>query len=142
MFMRPVNVTAPPDVKLPAVTAALLDQRAEDVLNGDRAGAVFESLGIPRPRQIVLPPEDAMPETLDLRFPLVGKLVSSDLPQKTEAGAIRLGLADRAALEEAIAAMRPRPPATVTRASYCRRWRRGSARRWWGLPATRSRGRC
>ncbi|SDE85180.1 Acyl-CoA dehydrogenase, C-terminal domain [Salipiger thiooxidans] len=106
MLMRPVKVTAPPDVTLQAVTATLLDQGPENTLNEDRAGAVFESLGTPRPRQIVLPPEDALPETLDLRFPLVAKPVSSDLPHKTEAGAIRLGLADRAALEEAIAAMR------------------------------------
>jgi acyl-CoA synthetase (NDP forming) len=140
MLMRPVNVTAPP------ATSMLVDQSAKDVLNEERAGAAFESLGIPRPRQIVLPPEDAQPGTLDLRFPLVSKLVSSDLPHKTEAGAIRLGLADRAALEEAIAAMRAsaeaHAPGYRLEGILLQEMARGSARRWWGLPATRSRGRC
>jgi len=70
------------------------------------SGAVFDALGLRGPAQIVLDPEMPVPDTLPLAYPLVAKLVSPDLPHKTDAGAIRVGIADRAALVTAIAEMR------------------------------------
>ena len=70
------------------------------------SGAVFDALGLKGPAQIVLDPEITVPDTLPLAYPLVVKLVSPDLPHKTDAGAIRVGIADRAELVSAISEMR------------------------------------
>ena len=69
------------------------------------AGSVFQALGISRPAEIVLSPDQTLPDVLPFRFPVVAKLVSPDLPHKTEAGAVRVGIPDRTALVDAIQAM-------------------------------------
>ncbi len=68
--------------------------------------AVLASLGLHGPAAVVLPPDGTLPADHGLRWPLVVKLVSPDLPHRTGAGAIRVGMADPAELSGAIATMK------------------------------------
>jgi hypothetical protein len=67
---------------------------------------LLDRLGLATVSRRLLGPDEAIPE--DLAYPVVLKAVSADLPHKTEAGAVALGLGDRAALEQARDAMRSR----------------------------------
>lgn len=78
--------------------AAVLDEAA--------GLALLDRLGVPTVGRRLLGPDEAVPA--DLSYPVVLKAVSADLPHKTEAGAVALGLAGRAAVEAARAAMRAR----------------------------------
>ena len=103
-----VNGAAPVpkvDASLPQTTTSLLNAAADGILNEVEAGAVFATLGLKGPAQVVLEPE-AIIKTGDLRFPVVTKLVSVDLPHKTEVGAIRIGLHSEEDLIEAVRGMK------------------------------------
>ncbi len=89
----------------PAVCGRL-DRAAPGTMDEVAAGSILEALGVRRPASIVLQPDEAPPEVLPFAYPVVAKLISRDLPHKTEAGAIRLNIPDRAALEVAISSMR------------------------------------
>ncbi len=91
---------------LPMEVSALIDGLQGTVLGEVRSGAIFESLGIAKPKQIILREDEAVPEDLGFDYPVVAKLISSDLPHKTEAGAIRVGLADKSELNRAIEGMK------------------------------------
>lgn len=85
------------------VTAAPNDAGAQApvILDEVTAGAVFDALGIEGPKQVFYNPADTI--TCDgVDFPVVAKLVSPDLPHKTEAGAVRVGIHDRDALALAV----------------------------------------
>lgn len=82
------------DGEQPTAAINLLASRAPGTLNEVDAGRVFQDLGIAAPAQIFVPKDDAVPSELPFDFPVVAKLVSSDLPHKTEAGAIVVGIAD------------------------------------------------
>jgi len=106
---------APIDMDLPEPVSKLINDAAAGVMNEVAASAVFEALGMSVPGHMVLPVDagivdaaliDAHLNSIDLDFPVVAKLVSSDLPHKTEAGAIKTGLKDTAELQQAIATMR------------------------------------
>lgn len=92
--------------RLPADAIRLLENARSGTLDEITSAAVFESLGAVRPRQVVLLPDADIPDDFRLNFPVVAKLVSPDLAHKTEAGAVAINIADRAALVEAVAAMR------------------------------------
>jgi len=106
LFLNPPRPEGRVVADLPGTVLALLAGGEAGVLDEVASGAVFEALGAHRPAQIVLAVEAEVPEILPFPYPVVAKLISPDLPHKTEAGAIRVGIADRAALVEAIAAMR------------------------------------
>lgn len=91
---------------LPAAVMDRLDHAPAGVMNEVDAAEVFRLLGLAGPDQVVLAPDADAPATLPFAYPVVAKLVSADLPHKTDAGAIRIGLADSAALGAAIAEMR------------------------------------
>ena len=95
----------PVDAALPDAATQLLDKAEKGVLNEVEAGAVFAALGVDGPAQVVLAPDDkTVPSTL--KFPVVTKLVSQDLPHKTAMRAIRIGLKTPEELAEAIAEMK------------------------------------
>ncbi len=73
------------------------------LLDEARALAFFDTLGVPTVERALL---EAAPWTHSLRWPVAAKLVSADLPHKTEAGAVVLDLADADALAAAIDSMR------------------------------------
>jgi acetate---CoA ligase (ADP-forming) len=106
MLMTDAAPANRPTSALPAQATRLIEDLAPGTADEVASGAVFDALGLKGPAQIVLDPEMPVPDTLPLAYPLVAKLVSPDLPHKTDAGAIRVGIADRAALVTAIAEMR------------------------------------
>lgn len=79
------------------------ERAAAQVLDEPTSLAVFEALGVPVARRAVL---REAPWTHEVPYPVAAKLVSADLPHKTEAGAVSLGIADEAALGAAVQAMR------------------------------------
>tara|TARA_R110000751_G_scaffold194305_2_gene299722 strand:+ start:2887 stop:4929 length:2043 start_codon:yes stop_codon:yes gene_type:complete len=117
-----------PEAPLPARAAALLDAAGPGVLDELDAGEVFAALGAPRPAQalfdLALPIVDP-----GLGWPVVAKLVSAQLPHKTEAGAIRVGVPDLAALRAAAAEMRAaaeaHAPGLALRGMLAQEMRRG-----------------
>jgi acetyltransferase len=91
--------TGPPglgDIALPALPsgAATLDER--------ESKKIIASAGVPvtRDRLIALGAIDEAPA--DLAFPVAVKIVSPDIAHKTEIGAVRLNVPDRAALKAAV----------------------------------------
>ncbi|GGE27358.1 6-carboxyhexanoate--CoA ligase [Primorskyibacter flagellatus] len=98
---------------LPDAVTALLDAAPDGVMDEVAAGAVFDALGIRGPAQVVLP-VDGRARDIPLRFPVVAKLVSSALPHKTEAGAIRLNLPDTEAVASAVQEMLARVEVPVS----------------------------
>lgn len=73
------------------------------MLSEHEAGTLFRRLGVPvTDTQLLLP--DALDHTVP--YPLAAKVCSRDLAHKTEAGAVRIGIADAAALALAASEMR------------------------------------
>ncbi|GGH62512.1 CoA-binding protein [Frigidibacter albus] len=105
LLLDPPRARACTAAPLPDDIAALIAAAAPGVMNEVDSGAVFAALGAARPAQIVLTPAQALPDDLPFDFPVVAKIISADLPHKTEAGAIRINIPDRAALQKAIAQM-------------------------------------
>jgi acyl-CoA synthetase (NDP forming) len=62
--------------------------------------------GLPLPEARLCRPEQALDEARSLGYPLVLKVVSADLPHKTEAGGVALNLKDEKALSAALETMR------------------------------------
>lgn len=82
----------------PLLPGALLDEAA--------GLSLLDRLGISTVERRRLEQDEAVPE--GLTYPVALKALSADLPHKTEAGAVMLGLADRAAVDAARAAVRAR----------------------------------
>lgn len=104
-----LNGTPPesrPRPHLPEKVAKQLDAATPGLLNEIEAGKVFHALGVPVPRYEVLPADTEHAGQIDLCFPVVVKLVSRDLPHKTEVGAIRIGIENAEALNAAILEIR------------------------------------
>ncbi|MDF1855041.1 acetate--CoA ligase family protein [Pseudooceanicola sp.] len=98
---------APPVTEvLPSSVTGLLAQAASGVLDEVTSAQLYAALGVNGPRAVVLEPDAAGPGDLPFAYPVVAKLVSPDLPHKTEAGAIAVSLADAAAVSAAIARMK------------------------------------
>ena len=79
--------------------ARLLAQMDSHILSERDAAAVFTAIGVPMVPTAVL--EDPSAELiLDMTFPVAAKVLSADLPHKTEAGAVALNIPDSTALKE------------------------------------------
>ncbi|WP_407493092.1 acetate--CoA ligase family protein [Pseudooceanicola sp. MF1-13] len=99
------------DTPLPQTASGLLNAAPAGVMDEVAAGEVFAAMDIAQPAQVVLSPDGT--GDVPLTYPVVAKLVSPDLPHKTEAGAIRLNLTDDAALRHAVADMLTEAPCPV-----------------------------
>ena len=78
----------------------ILGRSATPVLSEADAAAVFRELGLPMAASEVLAgPGAAIPPSLP--YPVAAKVLSPDLPHKTEAGAVALDIADAGALGRA-----------------------------------------
>jgi acyl-CoA synthetase (NDP forming) len=101
------------------IPQAALDLPAGGALGERRSKQILARYGIPVVREMLIA-EDAI-DDLDQReiaFPLAVKVESPDIAHKTEAGAVRLRIADRAALKQAAreviaSARRYRPEARI-----------------------------
>jgi acetate---CoA ligase (ADP-forming) len=93
------------DTGVPAAATAWCAAHAgtSGVLDEVRSLALFDALGIPTVARVVL---RGIPWTHALGWPVAAKLVSADLPHKTEAGAVTLGVPDPTSLAAAVDAMR------------------------------------
>ena len=87
-----------PVPEAPAIAHALPERPDEA-----DARRLLAALGLSSRFAVLRTPEDAPPE--DLPFPVALKILSPDLAHKTEAGGVRLHVADAAALKQEAAAM-------------------------------------
>jgi acyl-CoA synthetase (NDP forming) len=88
------RVIAFQQLALPADTVRLSEHESKRCL---------AAYGIPIVRELVLAPEAVVAlSAAPLEFPLAVKIDSPDIPHKTEAGAVRLGVPDFAAMQEAV----------------------------------------
>jgi acyl-CoA synthetase (NDP forming) len=93
--------TPPRDRTVPAPDLGTLADRFDEASGLE----LFDRIGVPTVSRRVLRTADPIPDDLD--YPVVLKALSVDLPHKTEAGAVALGLTDKSSVEaarEAIAA--------------------------------------
>jgi acyl-CoA synthetase (NDP forming) len=103
------------DIDLSSNVSALIADLPVGTIEEIESAKVFAALGIAQPKgQILLSPD----EEPKIAFPLVAKVVSPDIPHKTEAGAVALGIADQDSLTQAgteiiDAARRYRPGASI-----------------------------
>lgn len=91
--------TGPARISLADGVADILAAAGSSILDGTETEALLDALGIPRaPSQLITGPGEAS----KIAFPVAAKIVSPDIPHKTEAGGIELGIADDAALDGAV----------------------------------------
>ncbi|HRO59568.1 MAG TPA: acetate--CoA ligase family protein, partial [Burkholderiaceae bacterium] len=79
--------------------SAELERASGSVLSESQAKAVLAAYGVPMVEdRLVNSADDAVAAARAAGFPVVLKVESPDIPHKTEAGVVRLGLADEAAV--------------------------------------------
>lgn len=95
---------------------------ARDALDEVQAKRVLETYGIPSPRRVLV---EAGRETqfagCDLRFPVALKVLSADLPHKTEAGGVKLGIKENNELNQILTSM-PAALRVARPAAHVRGW--------------------
>ena len=100
----------PPDIPAPddAVAAALSAGEGR-ILDEHRSRAVFEALGIPQADiRFVEDPTAAAEAASEIGYPVAVKVVSTDLPHKTDAGGVVLGVEDAVGIASATESIRRR----------------------------------
>lgn len=101
-----------------AAAEALLAEASSSSLDAVAALAVFEALGIDAAAHRVLAAGDTLEGPDGIDYPVAAKVLSADIPHKTESGGVVLDIADDAALRAAAAeilerAARAHPEADV-----------------------------
>ncbi|MBV8165305.1 MAG: acetate--CoA ligase family protein, partial [Alphaproteobacteria bacterium] len=95
---RPAAIARPAGLD---AAAALLRQASGRTLDERASAALFAALGVPCVASTVLAPTTVDSQPLAVTFPAVAKILSPDLPHKTEVGGVALRLADDAAVRDA-----------------------------------------
>ncbi|UKA55185.1 acetate--CoA ligase family protein [Arthrobacter sp. FW305-BF8] len=98
----------------PSPNSAALAMVADTIsgLNGRRpnerdSAAIFAALDIPTAASVVVRETDDAPiSAMEIEFPVVAKILSADIPHKTDAGGVVLGIRDAAELAEAVKSIR------------------------------------
>ncbi len=85
---------------------ARLDGRSRRVLDEAESKTRLAAAGLTVPKAVVVPPADVASAAGDLKGPLAIKALSADLPHKTEAGGVVLGVRGGAAADEAVQRIR------------------------------------
>lgn len=105
---RPPSKEIEKNVPSRAVAEALKVGRGR-ILDERESRAVFEALGIPQaPMRFVTDAETAPDAAAEIGYPVAVKVVSPDLPHKTEAGGVVLGVEDAVGVDAATASIRRR----------------------------------
>ncbi|MDN3223805.1 acetate--CoA ligase family protein [Pseudomonas nunensis] len=91
-------------VLAPICPAALVSEG--QLLDEWQSKQALRPFGLPLPEARLCRPDQALEEAEHLGYPLVLKVVSAELPHKTEAGGVALNLKDPTALQSALESMR------------------------------------
>jgi len=94
---KPVTPPAIVRISLPKGTGALDEARSK---------ALLAEIGIPVARENILPANSDDRFTLDLNFPVAVKVLSRDIPHKSEVGGVKLGVTSRDDIADAIRSIR------------------------------------
>lgn len=86
-WREPLAAIAPDAARVAAASGAISAKRR--LLDETEASGVFEALGVPVARSVVIIGPD---QTVALDFPVVAKILSPDIAHKTEARAVRLNV--------------------------------------------------
>jgi acyl-CoA synthetase (NDP forming) len=97
-WRAPVSPPAPDSARIAAARKLIGKRR----LNEQEACRVFEALGVPAAQSAVITAPD---QAVKLEFPVVAKILSPDIPHKTDAGGVVVNIADAEALKHAAAAI-------------------------------------
>lgn len=90
----------PAPVRAPEAIEAAISRLGQGLIDEAAAREVFDILGTASARAVLMRAPD---ESVALRFPLAAKVVSPDIPHKTDAGGVRLHIGDAAELRAAAA---------------------------------------
>jgi len=109
-WRKPVEFPPPHAVRLEAAQAAL---GSATRLNEHEACRVFAALGLPAANcEIITGPD----QPVKIKFPVAAKILSPDIPHKTEAGGVVVGVADAEQLKRAAAGILQRVRSAYPRA--------------------------
>jgi acyl-CoA synthetase (NDP forming) len=101
----------------PMGAAAPLDLPADGKVNEAQAKALLAKHGIPSPREEqAKTPDEAARRAAQIGFPVAVKIVSADIPHKTEYGGVALGLCSPAEVADAVQRMGETIPARLPHA--------------------------
>ena len=77
--------------------------KGEEVLVEYKVKALLKELGLPVPKGIVIPSDQAarMPDLSDLTYPLVAKISSTKIVSKSDVGGVKTGIRNKNELKEA-----------------------------------------
>ncbi|MCG8548203.1 MAG: acetate--CoA ligase family protein, partial [Alphaproteobacteria bacterium] len=93
----------------PGRVGKVLNDAGSGTLDEWQSNAVFEALGIPQAAAAVAPDASkALAAAETVGFPLVAKIISGDIPHKTEAGGVELGIRDSDGLATALERIKAR----------------------------------
>ena len=98
-WRAPVVITTEP---LPNIADLLSNADASGRMNELGALQLFAALGVPVPRTATVRSRDEA-AAITLTFPVVAKILSADIAHKSEVGGVKVAIADKAALADAVA---------------------------------------
>jgi len=99
--MKALHRTAPTAIQSQTPHRLL---KAGTALDEETSKRLLASYGLHTPREVLVQPDQKLASYIDnLNYPMVVKIVSEDIPHKTEAGGVVLNLSDLEAVERAAA---------------------------------------